>query len=491
MGVLVRRLLLLSFAAAMAVPTGSANAASLPKRPHVSWLQPAPNFTAALRKPQQIRFIVIHVTEGSFWGSVAWLRNPHSHGSANFVVSRGGHIVELVPPHDIAWHAGNWVVNTESVGIEHAGFTDSSSGFTMREYRASARLTAYLARLSLIPIDRRHIIGHSEVPDPSDPLAGGGIDNHTDPGRHWRWGLYLRLVRGYAFPPRPVPRPRQVPKPRHVHVGLDVRSSTVYGGQVLAGTVPWRAKVSGPVRRVAFLVDGRVRWRDSRPPFAFARERGWDTLSLPNGRHKLELRAYGPKGSWTRDRFLVRVKNEPFVLRPLGIRAQARVAGTITMQALALGAPVRRVVLYLDGRAIARDSRTPYTFRWNSLGVADGPHALVLAARAPDGRVARTPIPVVVANAAAGPVVLSDTLVKGQTVAGLVPWELQLGGSVQRVDFLVDGAVRASVTSAPYGFTWDTAAESPGPHQLVARVVSPDGRTAEDDLDVVVAPPAG
>jgi N-acetyl-anhydromuramyl-L-alanine amidase AmpD len=490
MGVLLRRvLLLLSIAAALAGSAGSARAASLPKRPHVSWLQPAPNFSAALRKPQQIRFIVVHVTEGSFWGSVAWLRNPSSHGSANFVVSRGGHIVELVPPHDIAWHAGNWVVNTESVGIEHAGMTDSPSGFTMPEYRASARLVAYLARLFLIPIDRRHIIGHSEVPDPSDPLAGGGIDNHTDPGRYWRWGLYMRLVRRYAFPPRAVPRPRHVRV--HVHVGLDVRSSTVYEGQVLAGTVPWRAKVSGPVRRVAFLVDGRVRWRDSRPPFAFARERGWDTLALANGRHRLELRAYGPKGSWTRDRFLVRVKNEPFVLRPLGVRAQARVVGTVTLQALLLGAPVKRVLLYLDGREIDHDTSTPYTFHWNSLRVADGPHTLVLAARAGDGRVARTPIPVVVANAAAGPVVLSDTLVKGQTVAGRVPWELQLGGSVQRVDFLVDGALRASVTTAPYGFTWDTAAEPPGPHQLAARVVAPDGRTAEDDLDVVVAPAGG
>jgi N-acetyl-anhydromuramyl-L-alanine amidase AmpD len=487
MGVLLRRLLLvLSIAAAVTAPAAPARAASLPKRPHVSWLQPAPNFTAALRKPQQIHFIVIHVTEGSFWGSVAWLRNPSSHGSANFVVSRGGHIVELVPPHDIAWHAGNWVVNTESVGIEHAGFTDGRTGFTMAEYRASARLTAYLARWALIPIDRRHIIGHSEVPDPSDPLAGGGIDNHTDPGRHWRWGLYMRLVRRYAFPPRPLP-----PRPKHVHVGIDVRSTTVYDGQVLAGTVPWRARVSGPVRRVAFLVDGRVRWRDSRPPFAFARDAGWNTLALHNGRHRLELRAYGAKGSWTRDRFVVRVKNEPFVLRALGIRPRARVVGTLQLQALLLGAPVRRVLLYLDGREIDHDTSTPYTFHWNSLRIADGPHLLVLAARSQDGRVAKAPIPVVVANAAAGPVVLSDTLVKGQTVAGRVPWELQLGGPVQRVDFLVDGAVRASVSSAPFGFTWDTAAESPGSHTLVARVVAPDGRTAEDDLDVVVTPPSG
>ena len=46
-----------------------------------------------------------------------------------------------------------------------------------------------IARRSLIPIDRRHIIGHYQVPDPNDPLQGGGIDNHTDPGQYWKWGL--------------------------------------------------------------------------------------------------------------------------------------------------------------------------------------------------------------------------------------------------------------------------------------------------------------
>ena len=62
------------------------------------------------------------------------------------------------------------------------------------EYRATARIAAVIARRSLIPIDRRHIIGHYQVPDPNDPLQGGGIDNHTDPGTYWRWNLFMRLV---------------------------------------------------------------------------------------------------------------------------------------------------------------------------------------------------------------------------------------------------------------------------------------------------------
>src|SRR5438094_512314 len=69
------------------------------------------NYTQAQRQPSQIRFIIIHVSEGSFLGTVSWLRNPHAHSSANFVVSRTGQVQELVPLHDIAWQAGNWVYN--------------------------------------------------------------------------------------------------------------------------------------------------------------------------------------------------------------------------------------------------------------------------------------------------------------------------------------------------------------------------------------------
>jgi N-acetyl-anhydromuramyl-L-alanine amidase AmpD len=202
------------------------------------------NYTQARRPQSAIRFIVIHVTEGSYLGTVAWLRDPRAHASANFVVGRDGKVQELVPLHDIAWHAGNWAYNVRSVGIENVGYTDDPAGFTWPEYRASARLAAVIARRSLIPIDRRHIIGHYQVPNPNDPLQGGGIDSHTDPGRFWKWNLFMGLIRRFAYPERFV---------KHEHVGLQVESSTLYGGQTIAGNVPWRTRVAGPVTRVAFV----------------------------------------------------------------------------------------------------------------------------------------------------------------------------------------------------------------------------------------------
>jgi N-acetyl-anhydromuramyl-L-alanine amidase AmpD len=468
------RRLISVFLAALAL--AAVGAAAPPK----SELAALTNYTQAQRKESAIRFIVIHVSEGSFAGTVSWLRDPHAHSSANFVVSREGRVQELVPLHDIAWHAGNWAYNVRSVGIENEGYTDDPAGFPVSEYRATARLAAVIARRALIPIDRRHIIGHSQVPDPNDPLQGGGIDQHTDPGKYWRWPFFMHLVRRFAYPERFLV---------HKHVGLEIEASTLGDRQVVAGAVPWRTKVGGPVKRVAFLVDGKARWTDRIAPFAFAGGRLWNTFALRNGRHSLELRAYGAK-SWTRHRFTVRIKNEPFTLAPVGLKAKQKVSGVLSVQALFTGVAPARVLLYLDGRQIDHDTAPPYVFKWDTQRAKDGPHTLTLAGRARDGRIVRSRLQVVVANGAlAAAKIVASSLADGQTVSGLQHWLVETSGAVGRVEFLVDGAVRSTAAAAPYAWDWDASAEAPGAHQLTARAVGADGAVMEQRFMVTVAPP--
>jgi N-acetyl-anhydromuramyl-L-alanine amidase AmpD len=458
------------------VLTGAAAAA-----PPQNELAAATNFTTAHRSEGGIRFIVIHVSEGSFPGTVAWLRDPHAHASANFVVGRDGDVQQLVPLHDIAWHAGNWPYNVRSVGIENVGFTDDPAGFTTREYRAAARLAAVIARRAVIPIDRRHIIGHYQVPDPNDPLQGGGIDNHTDPGKYWKWNLFMKLVERFAYPQRFV---------KHTHVGLQIESSTLSDRQVVAGEVPWRTKVGGPVRHVSYLVDGKVRWTDRIAPFAFAGGKPLDTFNLANGKHVLELRVYGSK-SWARQRFTVRVKNEPFALAPVGLKPKQKVVGVLPVQALFTGVPPARVLLYLDGKQIDHDTSPPYLFKWDTRRTKDGAHLLTLAGRARDGRIVRSRIPVAVANGSVlPPAVVADSLVDGQTVSGLQHWLVGTSGTVAKAEFLVDGAVVGSVAKSPYAWDWDTTAYAQGPHALTVRVTGAAGAVAEKTVTVTVAPPA-
>ncbi|WP_189295841.1 N-acetylmuramoyl-L-alanine amidase [Streptomyces albospinus] len=128
--------------------------------------------------------VVIHVVQGSFATALKVFRDPFHEASAHYVVRGDGHIAQAVRELDVAFHAGNRGYNERSVGIEHEGYVDRPESFTDALYAASARLTAGVCRRYGFPADREHVIGHVEVP---------GTD-HTDPGPHWDWDRYLRLV---------------------------------------------------------------------------------------------------------------------------------------------------------------------------------------------------------------------------------------------------------------------------------------------------------
>ncbi|RAO33864.1 N-acetylmuramoyl-L-alanine amidase A [Micromonospora noduli] len=146
------------------------------------------NYTVASRPGSHpVTRIVIHMTQGSYAGAVSWFQNPAAQASAHYTFrSSDGAVTQSVREKDIAWHAGNWTYNTESIGIEHEGFVDNPAWFTDAMYRASAALTRSLATKYGIPRDRAHIIAHREVPGAT----------HTDPSPNWNWTYYMQLVNG-------------------------------------------------------------------------------------------------------------------------------------------------------------------------------------------------------------------------------------------------------------------------------------------------------
>lgn len=165
-----------------------------------TWYGASPyNYTSANRPySSRINKIIIHVAQGSYSGTINWFLNPSAQASAHYTVNYDGAVGQSVREKNIAWHAGNWKYNKKSVGIEHAGYINDPSWFTDSMYRSSARLTAYLCRKYGIPVDRYHIIGHNEVPDPYNPGQYGGVDHHTDPGPYWDWNKYMYYVRLYS-----------------------------------------------------------------------------------------------------------------------------------------------------------------------------------------------------------------------------------------------------------------------------------------------------
>ncbi|MFF8435976.1 N-acetylmuramoyl-L-alanine amidase [Streptomyces bacillaris] len=147
-------------------------------------------------RPDDFRIdrVIIHVTQGSFDSAVRVFQDPSHRAATHYIVGQDGRVVQMIRELDVAYQAGNRSFNERAVGIEHEGFVDRPKDLTKEMYEASARLTASICARYDIPIDREHIIGHVEVP---------GTD-HTDPGPHWDWDRYLKLVRRAATaPPTP------------------------------------------------------------------------------------------------------------------------------------------------------------------------------------------------------------------------------------------------------------------------------------------------
>ena len=139
-----------------------------------------------------LRFVVIHDTEVDYDGTIAIFQNPLNYVSAHYVTrSSDGLVTQMVPTHDVAWQAGNWWINTHSVGIENEGFALDPSYFTNRLYHSLARLTRYTADRYGIPLDREHIIGHDQVPGPTAVFQAG---MHWDPGTFFDWAHFMALV---------------------------------------------------------------------------------------------------------------------------------------------------------------------------------------------------------------------------------------------------------------------------------------------------------
>lgn len=134
-----------------------------------------------------IRYIVIHDTESSCAAAANWFANPASQASAHYIVCLDGTVIQTVHERDIAWHAGNWPINEEAIGIEHEGYSDHAY-YTRAQYLASAALVRYLCHKYGIDPNRNVIFGHENVP----------AANHTDPGQYWNWDFYMREVRGDA-----------------------------------------------------------------------------------------------------------------------------------------------------------------------------------------------------------------------------------------------------------------------------------------------------
>ena len=181
-------------------PTYAAAVTTTPDYWNATWIPANPaNFTVADRPHDYpVDMVVIHDIEGTAQSAINAFQDPNRQASAHYVVSKTGAITQMVAEKDIAWHAGNWDYNTRAIGIEHEGYAYIPYTYTVNEYKWSARLLASICSRWGVPLDRNHVIGHYQVPDPYNPGLYGGSSHHTDPGPYWDWVYYMNVARQEA-----------------------------------------------------------------------------------------------------------------------------------------------------------------------------------------------------------------------------------------------------------------------------------------------------
>mgnify|MGYP003792653093 CR=1 FL=1 len=111
------------------------------------------------RKP--ITYIILHwLGVGTLETANARFQNPNSQVSAHYGVSDDT-VYQWVKEDEVAWHAGDRSVNQCSIGIEHDATTTKNA--SDKTYQTSGQLVREICDRYKIPIDRKHILKHSEI----------------------------------------------------------------------------------------------------------------------------------------------------------------------------------------------------------------------------------------------------------------------------------------------------------------------------------------
>lgn len=122
---------------------------------NIKWIG-SPNYDTN-RKP--IKRIIIHWIVGNLAAADAVFQNDERDTSAHYGIE-DDKVHQYVKEEHVAYHAGNYSINQESIGIEHSASPERPASDAT--YRTSAQLIRELCDRYHIPIDLDHIEPHNK-----------------------------------------------------------------------------------------------------------------------------------------------------------------------------------------------------------------------------------------------------------------------------------------------------------------------------------------
>lgn len=114
---------------------------------------------SSYRKP--IDRVVLHwFGIGTLDSANSRFQNPDAQVSAHYGISDET-VYQWVKEAEVSWHSGDYPMNQRSIGIEHDATTTKNA--TEKTYKTAGLLLADICKRNNIPLDREHILKHSEV----------------------------------------------------------------------------------------------------------------------------------------------------------------------------------------------------------------------------------------------------------------------------------------------------------------------------------------
>jgi hypothetical protein len=289
-----------------------------------------------------------------------------------------------------------------------------------------------------------------------------------------------------------IPTPPDTTAPQ-VSIIVPTANSTISGSST---NVQASASDNVSVTKVEFYIDNNLISTDTTEPYAAI----LDSTKQTNGAHTLLARAFDAAGnSAPSSNVSINVSNttadttQPTVSISAPT-ANATISGSLAfIQATASdNVAVTKVEFYMDGTLLGTDTSSPYSFSLNTTLYPNGTHSLTAKAfDSSNNSKVSSAVTITINNVIADttpPSVILVTPASGTTISGTynISATAADANGVAKVEFLVDGSVKATDTSSPYSYSFDTKSVANGSHTISAKAYDTAGNSQPATAAVTV-----
>ena len=274
----------------------------------------------------------------------------------------------------------------------------------------------------------------------------------------------------------------------------------------ISGTVSVNATATDNVgvTKVEYYLNGTLKATDTATPYVYS----LSTTALTSGTYTLVAKAYDAAGNIGQSSTVsVNVVNSDTTAPVVSMTAptnNATVSGTTVLTATASdNVGVSKVEFYRSGVLLTATNVAPYKYSWNTTSVANGSYTLVAKAYDNSANVAQSAnVTVTVNNIVAdttAPTVSVTAPANNATVSGTVAVTASASDNtgVSKVEFYVNGALKATDTASPFSYSWNTTTGANGSYSITTKAYDAAGNVGQSAAvtanvsNTVTPPPAG